>query len=101
MDGDIVSWCFEMEKPNNVSHTFIAINPQLFGETDVAARTESVAEHLRNAPKAKGSTRIYTPGEMEWEKHVKAEQKGIDLPADVTDSLQGLANELSIKLPIF
>lgn len=101
MDGDIVSWCFEMEKPNNVSHTFIAINPQLFGETDVAARTESVAEHLRNAPKAKGSNRIYTPGEMEWEKHVKAEQKGIDLPADVTDSLQGLANELSIKLPIF
>lgn len=101
MGGDIVSWVFEMDKPNNVSHSFIAINPELFGVQDMADRTETMAKELREAPKAKGSDRIYTPGEMEWTKHRAAEAGGIDLPADVEESLQGLAGELGLPLPLY
>ena len=101
MDGGIVSWVFELDKPNNVSHTFIAINPELFGIENVADRTETISEHLRRAPKAKGSNRIYTAGEIEWEKHAKAEKDGIALPDDVEASLQALATELNITLPVY
>lgn len=101
MGGDIVSWCFEMEKPNRVCHAFLAINPKLFlGEQKVADRVEEMAHTLREAPKAKGYNRIYTPGEIEWEKHAAAETEGIKLPADVEASLRGLAEESGIPLPL-
>lgn len=101
-DGDIVSWCFEMEKPNNVCHTFIAIDPKLFqGEAETASRIEEMSGVLRSAPKAKGTTRIFTPGEIEWGKYEKAQKEGIDLPPDVEASLKGLAEESGIALPLY
>lgn len=101
MGGDIVSWCFEMEKPNNVCHTFIAINPTLFlGAEKVSDRVEDMAAVLRGAPKAKGSNRIFTPGEIEWGKYVIAEKEGFTIPADVEASLRGLSEESGIALPV-
>lgn len=101
MSGDIVSWIFQLDKPNNVSHTLIAIDPALFGVENAADETDRLAGKLRNAPKAKGADRIYTPGEIEWGKYEKAEAEGIDLPADVEESLRGLAEELKLELPLF
>lgn len=102
MGGDIVSWCFEMEKPNNVCHTFMAINPKLFlGAEAVSRRVETMGEILRNAPKAKGVERIYMPGEIEWDKHTAAEEEGFCIPADVEDSLKGLAEESGIELKLY
>lgn len=102
MGGDIVSWCFEMEKPNNVCHTFMAVNPKLFlGEEKISDRVETMGETLRKAPKAKGVDRIYMPGEIEWDKHVIAEEEGFTLPADVEDSLKGLAQESGIELKLY
>lgn len=99
MGGDIVSWVFELEKPNNVCHTFITINPGLFyDEVPVAERVEDMCTALRNAPKAKNATRIFTPGEIEWTKYAAAEEDGINLPADVEDSLKGLAAESGMEL---
>ena len=101
MSGDIVSWCFEMEKPNNVTHTFIAVNPALFSsEKPISDKVEDMAGILRNAPKAKGTTRIFTPGEIEWGKHAAAEKDGISLPEDVESSLRGLAEDLGLELPV-
>jgi LDH2 family malate/lactate/ureidoglycolate dehydrogenase len=100
MSGEIVSWCVEKEKPNTVSHTFIAVDPKLFSGGEMSGRVEEMAGTLRAAPKAKGAERIYTPGEIEWGRHADAEQNGIDLPADVEGSLNGLAQELGIKLPV-
>ena len=101
MGGDIVSWCFELEKPNNVCHTFIAIDPSKFlGQERIADRGEDMAGVLRAAPKAKNATRIYTPGEIEWSKHVIAENEGFTIPADVEASLQGLAEDIGITLPV-
>lgn len=101
MSGDIVSWCFEMEKPNNVTHTFIAVNPVLFSkERPIEDKVEEMAGILRDAPKAKGTKRIFTPGEIEWGKHSAAEKDGIDLPEDVESSLKGLAEDLGLELPL-
>lgn len=101
MGGNIGSWVVELDKTNNVCHTFIAIDAGQFldGET-LSGRTEEMAQKLRGLPKAKGSRRIYTPGEIEWERYNKARSDGIELPEDVLQSLQGLAGELGIKLPV-
>lgn len=99
-NGDIVSWCFELEKPNNVCHAFLAVNPAVFcGGEAYAARNESMARNLRSAPKAQGSQRIYTPGEIEWERHRAAEADGLELPADVAESLEGLSADIGLPLP--
>lgn len=101
MGGDIVSWCFELEKPNNVCHTFIAIDPSKFlGEEKVADRVEDMAKVLRSAPKAKGAERIYTPGEIEWSRHTVADAEGFHIPADVEASLRQLAQDTGLSLPL-
>lgn len=99
MTGDIVSWCFELEKPNNVCHAFIAIDVEKFvGKDEFAKRTEKMAQRLRSAPKAKGKDRIFTPGEIEWERHKKAEEDAIVLPPDVVEALEALHNENGIAI---
>ena len=101
MSGKIVSWCFEPEKPNNVTHTFIAVNPELLcGKPAVASDVEQMAQILRNAPKARGTERIFTPGEIEWGKHKAAEENGLRLPPDVEVSLQELSADLGLELPL-
>jgi ureidoglycolate dehydrogenase (NAD+) len=99
MMGDIVSWCFELEKPNNVCHTIIAIDVEKFiGREEFAKRTEAMAERLRSVPKAKGKDRVFTPGEMEWERHKKAAEDAIALPPDVAEALEGLQKENEISI---
>ncbi len=97
----IPSWCFELEKKNRVCHTFIAINPALISDGSLAQRVELMAQQLRDAEKAVGSTRIYTPGEIEWEHFMRAEQEGINLPEAVEQSLSELAQEYGIELKLF
>ncbi len=99
--GEIVSWCFEPEKKNNVSHVFIAINPALFGmEQPVAERVEALSEKLHAAPTAAGG-KIFVPGEIEWEKQRKASAEGITLPPEVEQSIRALAEETGLPLPLF
>jgi len=99
-NGNIVSWCFEPEKPNNVSHAFIVIDPSKFLEEGILEeRMQRISSTLRNSPKASGTNRIYTPGEIDWEKYHEAEQNGIKLPSDVFESLRVLSNNLDIQFP--
>lgn len=96
--GDIVSWCFDLESPNNVCHTFIAIDVEQFiGKEEFIKRTDAMAEALRSAPKAKGANRIYTPGEIEWNKHKLAED-ALALPGNVVESLEGLQAQNGISI---
>jgi len=98
MLGDIPSWVFVLDTPNNVCHTFLAIDvDQFVGKSQFIARTEEMVSALRNAPKAKGKDRIFTPGEIEWGKHKQAE-KCLVLPAEVAESLDALQHENGIKI---
>lgn len=98
MLGDIVSWLFEMDKPNNVCHTFIAIDIEKFtGREAFVQRTDDMIKALQDAEKAKGKDRIYLPGEIEWNKHRIADDL-LQLPSDVAQALSGLAADNNIKI---
>jgi len=62
---------------------------------------DRLIREIKDAPKAKGTDRIYLPGEMEWERRDEALRSGIPLPADVIASLVGLAKDLSLDLGAF
>jgi len=101
MMGDIVSWCFEEEKFNNVCHAFIAVDGEQFlGKDVLQARVQAMADRLRQAPRAKGCERIYMPGEIEWACHAKATAEGIALPEAVLASLRELAEDSGIALEL-
>ena len=101
MGGLITSWVLNLEVPNNVCHTFIAVNASMFcDENTYSERVEKMASQLRNLPKAKGSERIYLPGEMEWERYANAEKDGIKLSDDLLQSLEGLAKDSDLELPL-
>lgn len=96
--GDIVSWCFQPEKHNNVANTFIAIDVDRFSGYDrFTSRADELSECLRSAPKAQGKDRIYMPGEIEWEKHKKAE-KLLELPDAVAEQLELLSADADVKI---
>lgn len=73
MLSEVPSWNLDLTRPNNVGHAFIAIDVSQMIPADVfAMRMARMADELHNAPKAEGMERIYTPGEMEWDKRDSA-----------------------------
>lgn len=101
MGGQIGSWVMDLGTPNRVCHTFLAIDAsQFLAGQCLAQRTETMARQLRQLPKAKGAQRIYTPGEMEWQRYAAAAEEGLSLPRDLEQSLQGLAGDVGIPLPL-
>jgi len=60
------------------------------------SRVDATIREIRAAPKAKGSERIYIPGEIEWATRRDSLARGIPLPDDVAASLRGLADDLRI-----
>lgn len=95
---EVKSWLADDPEPTNEGHAFLAINVdaimplQQFGE-----RMERLVHEIRSAPKARGSERIYLPGEMEWERRERALREGLDLPPDVIDRLAGLAQDVGLQ----
>lgn len=63
-------------------------------------KIDHLIKEIRGAPLAKGAERIYLPGEMEWGKRDHALLHGLELPADVVESLVGLAADLQIEMPL-
>jgi ureidoglycolate dehydrogenase (NAD+) len=57
---------------------------------------DRMIREIKSAPLAKGSDRIYLPGEIELEKRAVALVEGIVLPADVVASLRGLAEDIGL-----
>ena len=101
MSGGITSWVLNLAQAGNICHSFIAINASMFcDDSEFADRVETMAEQLRALPKAKETERIYLPGEMEWERYSKAERDGLELPDDLLKSLQGLADDSGLTLPL-
>lgn len=79
------------------SHSFIAIDPSVFMPVDLfKKRVDTLIKDIRQALKAEGSSRIYLPGETEWEKRKEHLRDGIALPPDVVESLIGLARDFGM-----
>lgn len=98
MLSSVQSWALDLPGPSNQGHAFFALNPELFLPLEMfKERVDAMIDEIKSAPRASGSKHIYLPGEIEWEKRSKALKEGIQLPADVVESLSGLASDLGME----
>jgi LDH2 family malate/lactate/ureidoglycolate dehydrogenase len=99
MLSGVKSWVVDLPDPTNEGHAFIAIEPNLIMPIqEFKDRIDWMIREIKASPKAKGSERIYLPGEMEWERRDKALREGMQLPEDVIASLAGLARDVGLDL---
>jgi ureidoglycolate dehydrogenase (NAD+) len=99
MRDEVKSWVLEPSEPANQGHAFIAINvSQIMPIQEFKHRMDRLIREIKASPKARGSERIYLPGEMEWERRDEALDKGMFLPEDVVASLLGLAEDLDLDI---
>jgi len=97
MLSQIVSWVADRPEPTNEGHGFIAIDVgQMMPLDEFKARMDWAIGQIKAAPPAKGATRVYLPGEMEWERRDKALREGIRMPEEVLRSLAGLAQDVGL-----
>lgn len=95
----VISWILEIPDPVNQSHAFIAINiDAVMPIEQFKDRMDKMIQGIKDAPKAKGTDRIYLPGEMEWDKLEKAKSQGMQLPQDVLASLNGVAQDYNLDI---
>ena len=97
---DITSWCFDLPSKNTASHAFIAINIEtMIPKEAFEKRVDEYIDYVKSAPKAKGKDTIYMPGEIEWNRKQAADENGIEMPDDVADSLEKLAETIGTVVP--
>jgi LDH2 family malate/lactate/ureidoglycolate dehydrogenase len=99
MMWEVLSWIdADPSQPTHHGAAFLAIDVGAIMPPDTfQQRVDKMIRDVHQAPKAKGSQRIYVPGEIEWEKRREALAHGIVLPADVLASLRGLAEDLGMN----
>lgn len=91
-------WLEKHPGPLNQGHAFIAINVNAFMPIDrFKDRVDQVCREIKESPKAKGSERIYLPGEIEWENRERALAEGMQLPEHVVDRLMGLSEDIGLS----
>jgi ureidoglycolate dehydrogenase (NAD+) len=105
MMKEVNVWIHDVPDPARQGHAFIAIDvPAILQIDRFKSRMDWMIREIRNSPKAKGSDRIYLPGEMEWERRETALENGVQLPDYVTVNLYGLAEDCGLVdelVPLF
>jgi LDH2 family malate/lactate/ureidoglycolate dehydrogenase len=82
----------------NHGAAFLAFNVGAITSLDAFKnRVDQMIREIHATPKAKGTERLFVPGEMEWQHRKNALTNGIPLPEDVTASLRGLADDLDLE----
>jgi LDH2 family malate/lactate/ureidoglycolate dehydrogenase len=98
MLSEVKSWILQPTEVSRLGQAFIAINiGNVIPLEGFRQRIDDIITDLRGAPKAKGSERIYVPGEIEWEKRADALVNGIPLPEAVFASLYQTGQKLGIS----
>lgn len=89
-------------KPTNHGAAFLAIDTNaIMPAAEFGRRMEALVDEIHAAPRADGVERLYVPGEMEWDRHRRAMQDGIQLPPDVMASLHETAKMSGLNLAEF
>ena len=74
---DVKGWMSQMDEMTDEGHAFIAIDIGAMMPLEMfKQRVDFMIRGIKDSPKAKGSERIYLPGEMEWEKREHALNTG-------------------------
>jgi LDH2 family malate/lactate/ureidoglycolate dehydrogenase len=96
---EVVSWMVDSATAVNQSHAFLAVNISNFLPIQqFKERMDNLIRFIRNAPKAQGASRIYLPGEIEWDSRKRALREGMILPDHVMVRLKGLAEDYGLAI---
>jgi LDH2 family malate/lactate/ureidoglycolate dehydrogenase len=88
---------YDMSKPGNVGHFFVAIKPNLFMSLDeFKERMDSLYKRVVEAEKAHGVERIYFPGEIEQSREEARLRDGIPYVQEEIDSLNAEAERVGV-----
>ena len=80
-----------------ICHSFIAIDPKLFGDPeDIKNVFSGFLQELRDAPKAEGESRIYTHGEKEHFAFADRMQNGVEVNINTVAEMRNLADYLKM-----
>jgi LDH2 family malate/lactate/ureidoglycolate dehydrogenase len=91
------SWVLQRDQQAHLGQMFIAIDVgAIIPIQDFKRRIDFLIQQLRQSPKARGSDRIYIPGEIEWEKREDALRNGIPLPELYLSALYQAGKELGV-----
>ena len=102
MLGEVKLWLEDHPGPLNQGHAFMAIDIKKFMPAHrFKERMDRMIQEIKSAPKAKGSDRIYLPGEIEWDHRERALAQGMSLPEHVIERLAGLAVDWDLNLEKF
>ena len=97
MLGEVKSWILQSKEISHLGQAFIAINVDAIIPIEhFKQRVDQIIREIRQSPKAKGSERIYVPGEIEWGKRENALKNGIPLPEQILVSLNRLGAQLGM-----
>jgi LDH2 family malate/lactate/ureidoglycolate dehydrogenase len=102
MTTSVLPWLLVHDRPTDVGHAFIAIDPERFmARREFEVRVDELVERLQGTDRAPGVERIYVPGELEHEREATALVHGLPLRPVVWQHLRdaarrvGLTGELS------
>ena len=100
---EVTSWNLDMASHNNAGHAFIAVDiAKMMPYEEFSDRMENAVTQLKSAPLAKNASKIFLPGEMEWERLEKAKETDT---LEVTDAMVNEYKKLSemtgVKLKIY
>ena len=103
MLSEVASWNLDMSSTNNAGHAFIAVDiAQMTDPDEFKDRMSRLVRELKNGPKAKGKNEIFLPGEMEWNKYIKAKTMGeLELTDAMAESLLKLSDKTGIRIEIY
>jgi LDH2 family malate/lactate/ureidoglycolate dehydrogenase len=90
--GAIADMYAEPEREMAVGHLFLAIDPAHAEERpgDVARAVQDVQSQLEALSPAPGVDRVLWPGQLEYERTLRARQQGLEIPAEIADALEAL-----------
>jgi ureidoglycolate dehydrogenase (NAD+) len=94
MTWQVGSWIFdEPSRPSWHNASFIVLDVAAIAPREqFDQRLRSLIDELHSAPTADGIERVLLPGEREWNNYRRAQETGIDLPADVVEKLRAVAS---------
>ncbi|MPN20303.1 putative oxidoreductase YjmC [bioreactor metagenome] len=85
-----------IDKPNNLSHCFMALRIDAFRDLEqFKADVDAFIDYLHAIPAAAGHT-ILMPGEIEHNNKVRNQKEGIDLPENLITELAQIAESLGV-----
>lgn len=83
------------ERPSNVGHSFLAIDPTAFAE-GFTARVEMLCELIRTSQPADPAVPVRVPGDRRHRLRAEAEVRGVEVGDELLGELDKLAAELGV-----